>query len=149
MTTNISNDNLIITSIFNIPVSKGCFIPYVQSLVSAGFPSTAENFIERSLDINDLLIKSNTTFSITVLGDSMKNAGILSGDLLIVDRSLSPLNNKIAVVRIDDSFTVKRIKILGEKILLVAENDDYKDIEISNETDCEIIGIVTFVIHKT
>ncbi len=129
---------------------KPCVIPFSESLVSAGFPSSAENFIENSLDLNDLLITHpSATFFIRVIGDSMINAGINSGDILIVDRSLSVANNKIAIVRIHDEFTVKRVKINGNNISLIAENDNYKPIEIKKETDFEVWGIVTFVIHQT
>lgn len=143
------NNHLKIISFFNIDQTKATSIAYVESLVSAGFPSTAENFSERSLDLNDLLIKHPiSTFYIRVLGDSMINAGINSNDILIVDRALSVSNNKIAVVRINNEFTVKRIRFEQDKIFLMAENDNYKPIEINNEMDFEIWGIVTYVIHK-
>lgn len=147
MHNNSSNQIKIIAKLESL---KPCKIPFAESLVSAGFPSSAENFIENSLDLNDLLITHPAaTFFIRVIGDSMMNAGINSGDILIVDRSLSVANNKIAIVRINDEFTVKRIKIEGNKIVLIAENDKYKPIEIKKETDFEVWGIVTFVIHQT
>ena len=146
---NDSINNLKIVSFFNIDQTKQTSIAYAESLISAGFPSTAENFSEKSLDLNDLLIKHPiSTFYIRVLGDSMLNAGIHSNDILIVDRALSVSNNKIAVVRINNEFTVKRIKFSRDKILLMAENDNYAPIEITQEMDFEIWGIVTYVIHK-
>lgn len=149
MSNQSSEKNLKIVSFFNIDQTKETSIAYAESLVSAGFPSTAENFSERSLDLNDLLIKHPiSTFYIRVLGDSMINAGINSNDILIVDRALSVSNNKIAVVRINNDFTVKRIKFAQDKILLMAENDHYTPIEITQEMDFEIWGIVTYVIHK-
>ncbi|MDR3646481.1 MAG: translesion error-prone DNA polymerase V autoproteolytic subunit [Candidatus Babeliales bacterium] len=111
--------------------------------------STAENFSERSLDLNDLLITHPiSTFYIKVVGDSMINAGIKSNDIIIVDRALSVSNNKIVVVRINNEFTVKRIKFEQDKILLISESDECKSIEINNEIDFEVWGIVTYVIHK-
>lgn len=126
-----------------------CKIPFAQSLISAGFPSSAENFIESSLDLNDLLIKhKSATFFIRVLGNSMVNAGIQSNDILIVDRSLMPAHNKIAVVRINDEFTVKRLKISGSTIYLMPENDEYQPIKITEDMDFQVWGIVTSVIHQ-
>jgi DNA polymerase V len=137
------------TQIFTPDTTNAVPIPFSESLISAGFPSSAENFIERTLDINDLLIKHPvSTFYIRVIGDSMINAGINSGDILVVDRALAFTNNKIAVVRINNEFTVKRICFTEDRMLLLAENDTYAPIEITPEMDFEVWGMVTFVIHK-
>ena len=134
---------------FKANKNKSLPIAFSESLISAGFPSSAENFVERTLDINDLLIKHPvSTFYIRVIGDSMINAGINTGDILVVDRSLTITNDKIAIVRINNEFTVKRINFTKDKVLLIAENDNYQPIQINNEMDFEIWGIVTFVIHK-
>lgn len=149
MSNNITDNNLKIVEFFNVDQTKQALIAYPESLISAGFPSTAENFTERSLDLNDLLIKHPiSTFYIKVLGDSMINAGINSNDILIVDRALAVSNNKIAVVRINNDFTVKRIRFTQDTIFLIAENDEYHPIEITKEMDFEVWGIVTYVIHK-
>lgn len=138
-----------IISIFPSDQSKKCALPFAQELISAGFPSSAENFIQQPLDLNDLVIKHATsTFFVKVIGDSMIDAGIRSNDILIVDRSLTPTNNKVVVVRINDEFTVKRIQFTADKIMLLADNDNYKPIEITKSTDFEIWGVVTFVIHQ-
>lgn len=144
-----TKNNLKISAVYVLEPQGKCLIPFAQSLVSAGFPSSAENFVENSLDLNDLLIHHPAaTFYVRVLGNSMINAGINSGDILIVDRSLTVSNNKIAIVRINDEFTVKRIRMEGDTIFLIAENDEYKAIEISKDMDVEVWGVVTFVIHK-
>jgi DNA polymerase V len=131
------------------PEKKGPIIPFLSSLISAGFPSSAENYLEKSLDLNELLIKhSSSTFFIKVIGNSMINAGINSGDILIVDRALSVSNNKIIVARLNDEFTVKRILIKNEKMFLMADNENYPSIEITQDMDFEVWGIVTFVIHQ-
>lgn len=138
-----------IISIFPSDQRTKCAIPFAQELISAGFPSSAENFIQQPLDLNDLVIKHATaTFFVKVIGDSMIDAGIRSNDILIVDRSLTPTNNKVVVVRINDEFTVKRIQYAADKIMLLADNDNYKPIEITKSTDFEIWGVVTFVIHQ-
>lgn len=119
-------------------------IPYVDAGISAGFPSPADDFIELSIDLNKELIKNrDTTFFAKVKGHSMKNAGINDGDLLVIDRSLEPQNNKIAVCQIDGEFTVKRILIEKEIIWLIAENEDYDPIKVTPENNFVIWGIVT------
>ncbi len=138
-----------IISIFPSDQQSKCTLPFAQELISAGFPSSAENFLQQPLDLNDLVIKHATaTFFVKVIGDSMMNAGIQSNDILIVDRSLTPTNNKVVVVRINDEFTVKRIQFSADKIMLLADNENYKPIEITKSTDFEIWGVVTFVIHQ-
>jgi DNA polymerase V len=125
-------------------------VPFLEGKVSAGFPSSAENFIDKSLDLNDLIIKHQAaTFFIRVKGNSMTEAGIHSNDILVVDRSLAIANNHIIIARINDELTVKRIKIEGEKLFLVPANDEYKPIEITDDMDFEVWGTVTFVIHQT
>jgi DNA polymerase V len=125
-------------------------IPLYSSLVSAGFPSPADDYTELSLDLNKYLIKHPAaTFYARVKGDSMINAGIRDGDILVVDRALNVSDGCIAVCIIDSEFTVKRLKKDVDKILLIPENDDYKTIAVSEFNSFEVWGIVSFVIHKT
>jgi len=76
----------------------------------------------------------------------MKNAGIDNGDLLVIDKSIEPTNGKIAVCYIDGEFTLKRIKISKNEILLVPENEDYAPIKVTADSNFMIWGIVTHVI---
>lgn len=118
-------------------------LPFVDTGISAGFPSPADDFIELSIDLNKTLIKNkDTTFFAKVKGHSMKNAGIYDGDLLVIDKSLEPQNNKIAICQIDGEFTVKRIKIEENIVWLIAENEDYKPIKVTPENEFMIWGIV-------
>lgn len=118
-------------------------LPFVDAGISAGFPSPADDFIELSIDLNKTLIKNkDTTFFAKVKGHSMKNAGIYDGDLLVIDKSLEPQNNKIAICQIDGEFTVKRIKIEENIVWLIAENEDYKPIKVTPENEFMIWGIV-------
>ena len=123
-------------------------IPYFENGVSAGFPSPAEDHMHSKIDLNNLLIENpSATYYVRVNGDSMLGAGILSGDLLIVDRSIEVSNNCIVVAHLDGEFTVKRIKKIKNKIFLHAENNNYKPIEITKEIDFELFGVVAHAIH--
>lgn len=137
--------NIIFLKINNYSSFK---IPYAQSLISAGFPSTAENFVENILSLDELMIKSpSSTFFVRVLGNSMSPT-INNNDILIVDKSLVASNNKICVVRINDEFMVKRVLLGGSNIKLIADNKDYNETIVTSEMDFEIWGVVTFIIHQ-
>tara|TARA_B100001248_G_scaffold130097_1_gene97580 strand:- start:1485 stop:1874 length:390 start_codon:yes stop_codon:yes gene_type:complete len=123
-------------------------IPFYEGGVSAGFPSPAEDYMHSKLDLNDLLIDHpSATYYVRVNGDSMLGAGIHSGDLLVVDRSLEVIDNSIVVANINGEFTVKRIKKNKNKMFLVPENKKYKPIEVTEEMDFELFGVVAHVIH--
>ena len=120
----------------------------LSSSVSAGFPSPAGDHLEQRLDLNEHLIQHReATFFMRVEGDSMLGAGIHNGDLLVVDRSLTPTNQKVVVAVIDGEFTVKRFVRKDARVLLVAENENYKPIEVTSEMDFQVWGVVTWVIH--
>lgn len=124
-------------------------LPIFATKISAGFPSPADDYMEGKLDLNKYLIKHPAaSFFIRVIGDSMINAGIFDGDLLIVDRSLEALSGKIVIAVIDGDLTVKRLLKKQHKIYLAAENPNYSNIEIRDESSLHIWGVVTNVIHK-
>ena len=117
--------------------------------VCAGFPSPANDYLEGEIDLNRYLINNPlATFIVKSQGNCMLQAGIHSGDLLIVDRSIKPKNNSIIIASIDGELTVKRIKISGKKFLLSSDNKDYRNLKINNESDIFIWGTVTKVIHN-
>ncbi|KAF3361930.1 Protein UmuD [Chlamydiales bacterium STE3] len=125
-------------------------LPEFVSAIQAGFPSPAEDYIERSLDLNELMVKHPAaTFFVRVEGDSMKDAHIQSGDILVVDRALEPTNGKIVVAIVNGEFTVKRLKIAKDGVFLVPENNAYPALKIHSETDFQVWGVVTYVIHKS
>jgi DNA polymerase V len=133
--------------IFSAETDTALELPYVNEGISAGFPSPALDFIDLTIDLNRHLIKHpSATFYGRVKGESLKNAGINNGDLLIIDRSLEPVNGKIAVCYIDGEFTAKRIQISKDEILLIPENENYQPIRVTKENDFLIWGIVTHVI---
>ena len=117
--------------------------------ISAGFPSPADDFKEVRISLDKELVKNKeATFYARVDGDSMIGAGLEDGDLLVIDRSLNPENGKIAVCLVDGEFTVKRIKKEKNKLYLKPENKKYKPIELKEENELIIWGIVEYVIKK-
>lgn len=124
-------------------------LPIAQGGISAGFPSPAMDFMDVTIDLNKHLIKHpSTTFYGLVKGNSMQGAGIFDGDILVIDKSLTPKNNDIAVCYIDGEFTVKRIQIEKDCIWLVPENNQYKPIQVNEDNNFLIWGIVTFTIKQ-
>ena len=125
-------------------------IPYYLHKAGAGFPSPATDYIEEDIDLNVHLIKNvPATFIIRVQGKSMVNAGIYDGDLLVVDRSKTPKNNDVIIGVLNGEFTVKKIQKTKTKLFMVAANKKYKKIQITEEMDFSVWGVVTYVIHKT
>ena len=117
--------------------------------ISAGFPSPADDFKETRISLDRELVKNKeATFYARVSGDSMVGAGLDDGDLLVIDRSLNPENGKIAVCLVDGEFTVKRIKKEKKKLYLMPENKKYKPIELKEENELIIWGVVVYVIKK-
>ncbi|MCL9807574.1 translesion error-prone DNA polymerase V autoproteolytic subunit [Flavobacterium amniphilum] len=122
-------------------------VPYASGGVSAGFPSPAADFTETNIDLNKELSKNQlATFYIKVNGNSMIDAGINDKDILVVDRSIEPRDNKIAVCLVDGEFTVKRIKLEKDCLYLIPENPAYEPIKITEDNQISIWGIVTYVI---
>ena len=122
--------------------------PLFSTTVRCGFPSPADDYIEDKLDLNELIIKHPAaTFFVRASGHSMKNAGIFDGDLLIVDRSITPEHNHIVIAAIDGELTVKRLKIEHKRAYLAPENNTFKKIPLKKENNVHFWGVVTYVIH--
>jgi len=122
-------------------------IPFYSSVVQAGFPSPADDHVEENLDLNELLIRHPAaTFFVRVEGDSMQKE-IHSGDILIVDRSLTPRTGDIVIAALGGEFTVKRIKIEEDVVYLIPDNPNFKPIEVKEDETFEIFGVVTTIIH--
>lgn len=135
--------------IFSADTESELMLPFVNEGISAGFPSPALDFVDLSIDLNKHLIKHpSATFYGRVKGESLKNAGISDGDLLVIDRSLEPINGKIAVCFIDGEFTAKRIKKSKLELWLMPENDDYDPIKITEDNNFVVWGVVTHVIKS-
>ena len=125
-------------------------IPLVSAKVQAGFPSPADDHLERALDLNEHLVSHpSATFFVRVQGESMRDAGISSGDILVVDRALTAASGNIVVAMLDGEFTVKRLRKKKARVFLEAESEGFAPIEITESCDLVIWGVVTFVIHPT
>lgn len=134
---------------YTADTSSEMLLPYVDSGIAAGFPSPAEDYIDLALDLNKELVSNpSSTFYGRVKGSSMKDAGIHNGDILVIDKSLEPVNGRVAVCFIDGEFTLKRIKFAGERLFLVPDNEDYDPVEVTPENDFIVWGIVTYIIKK-
>ncbi len=135
--------------VYNLDSSTKIEIPLFVDSISAGFPSPADDYIDEKLDLNKYLIKHpEATFYVKAKGNSMINIGIYEGDILIVDRSITPVNNSIVIGVVNGEFTVKRINKSDDKFYLIPENEDYPPIEITETMDFKIWGVVTNSIHK-
>ncbi len=124
-------------------------LPMMPTGISAGFPSPAMDFIDLSIDLNKHLVKHpSSTFYGRVNGNSMKDLGIHDNDLLVIDRSLEPQNGKIAVCSIDGDFTLKKIQVEKDCVMLMPANEKYKPIKVTADNELIIWGIVTHVIKS-
>ncbi|EOC0003348.1 translesion error-prone DNA polymerase V autoproteolytic subunit [Cronobacter turicensis] len=122
-------------------------IPFYADLISAGFPSPAADYIDSGIDlVSHLIAHPSSTYVLRVAGDSMRDAGILDGSLLLVDFSLHAKHNDIVVANIGGEFTVKRL-VTYPVAQLRAENPAYPPIAVYDADDLEIVGVVICVIN--
>ncbi len=135
-------------TLFKPSTAKAPKIPLYNDSVQAGFPSPATDYQARSLDLNQLCIKNPVaTYFVRVSGDSMIEGGIFPDDVLVVDRSLEPRNNDIVIAEIDGELMVKKLELSPTTRRLVAMNKDYPPVEILEDSDLVIFGVVTSSIH--
>ena len=124
-------------------------IVLAQTGISAGFPSPADDFRDNKISLDRVLVKNKeATFYAKVSGQSMIGAGLDDSDLLVVDKSLEPEHNKIAVCFIDGEFTVKRLQVTKEGVFLLPANPAYEPIQVTEDNNFQIWGIVTHVIKR-
>ena len=123
--------------------------PSIQGTVVAGFPSPAEQYAEPPLDLNDFLVKHPTaTYFMRVAGDSMEGAGILPGDIIVVDRSRDAHNGSIVIAAVDGEFTVKYYRQDKDGLRLEAANPNYAPIRPREGSEFDLFGVVTAVIRR-
>ena len=124
-------------------------LPFISSGIKAGFPSPAADFDESKISLDNVLVRNReATFYAKASGTSMIGAGIDDGDILVIDRSIEPQNNKVAVCYIDGEFTVKRIKVEKDCVYLMPENEAFQPIKVTDENLLIIWGMVTYVIKS-
>jgi DNA polymerase V len=123
--------------------------PLVVSSITAGFPSPAEDYIDKRIDLNEHLINNPAaTFMVRVEGMSMVDCGINEGDVLLVDRALNAKDKDIILAVVDGEFTVKRLRKYSNRVELVPENNEYQTIHITPDSNFQVWGVVTYIIHK-
>ncbi|TVM19835.1 LexA family transcriptional regulator [Oceanidesulfovibrio indonesiensis] len=130
------------------PHAAPCGLPLYSAPVSAGFPSPAEDFVEATLDLNNYLVRHPAaTFFVRVVGDSMRDAGIHSGDLLVVDRAVDPAPGRIVVAAVDGELTVKRLMERSGCLLLMPANPDFDPLDVTEDESFAVWGVVTAVVR--
>jgi DNA polymerase V len=123
-------------------------VPLVSSTAECGFPSPADDHLDRPLDFNELLVQNPAaTFAVRISGESMTGAGLFPGDIAVVDRSLTPTSGCIVLALIEGEFTIKRYVCVDGAIVLLAENPRFSNIEISAETGLEVWGVLKHAIR--
>ena len=126
-----------------------CTLPLMVSRIAAGFPSPADDYVEKQIDLNThLILHREATFILRVSGWSMRDAGIFDGDEIIVDRAITPVDGKIVVAAINGDLTVKRLRRIGGAVHLVAENPEFPPIVLQEGEELCIWGVVTRVLHR-
>ena len=145
----MKKDQVKVEAVFAAEAKTACARPLYAARVSAGFPSPADDYVEGQLDLNKHLIRHPAaTYFVRVTGDSMIEAGIHSGDLLVVDRSVEPKDKNVVIANVNGELTVKRVRIRRGKVTLVAENETFPSKKIDKEMEFEIWGVVLHVIHS-
>lgn len=135
--------------IINLQQVNTNFTTSIEGFVTAGFPSPATDYVENELNFKELFIRNESaTFFVKAEGNSMIGAGIFDGDILVVDKSLRPNKDSILVCFVNGEFTVKRVNKISGKLFLIPENPDFQPIEIDENADFRLWGVVTFTIHK-
>lgn len=124
-------------------------LPLFTSTVAAGFASPADDHIEATLSLDELCVRHPaSTFFLRVSGDSMTGLGIFDGDVLVVDRSLSPQPGMVVVAIVRGDFTCKQLDVEQGLPVLRAANSNYPDIRLGEGEELEVFGVVAFCIHK-
>lgn len=134
---------------FANPSPNLCELRFLAHRISAGFPSPATDYAEEGLDLNEYLVRNKAaTYMFTVRGDSMTGAGIENGDKVVVDRSITPVNDDIVVAVVNSEFTIKRLCKLRGCVELHAENPAYAPITFSDGSELQVWGVIVGVVRR-
>lgn len=133
----------------SIEISTSMPLPLADGGIRAGFPSPAQDYMDVAIDLNKELVRHpSTTFYGRVKGDSMEDAHVYDGDILVIDKSIEPQNNDMAVCYLDGEFTLKYIEITETGVSLIPANPKYPIIQVDEEQNLIVWGVVTYIIHK-
>ena len=142
-------EELKISQVNTADSEKSSGLQFFETRVQAGFPSPVQGEYADSIDLNRALITNPAaTFCARVIGDSMVEAGINEGDLLIIDRSITPHDGNIAVCFIDGDFTVKRLSMRDDGLYLTPANSDYPEIAVNDDSNFQVWGVVSYLIKR-
>ncbi len=142
-------EDISITEVRPVIEEKTVGPQFFEDRVQAGFPSPAQGEYADSIDLNRALITNPAaTFCARVIGNSMVEAGINEGDLLIIDRSLTPHDGNIAVCFVDGDFTVKRLSVRDDGIYLTPANAKFPELRVSEDSNFQVWGVVSHIIKK-
>jgi DNA polymerase V len=142
--------NSILAQAVPVPLgTESLMLPIADATVHAGFPSPAEDFLVKRIDLNTVLVTHpQATFMLRVAGDSMRDMGIDNGDLLVVNRALKPRHGQIVVAVVDGEFAVKQLYLRAGRLKLKAGNPTYPEITPSEGQSVEVWGVVTSCIKQ-
>ncbi|MFV0433052.1 MAG: LexA family protein [Leucobacter sp.] len=116
--------------------------------IACGFPSPSQDYETKEIDLNEKLMPNQvSSFLVRVRGHSMTGAGIFDGDELVVDRSIRAEDGHVVIAVVDGELTVKRLRVLRDRVVLAAENPNFPDIEVAELSDLRIWGVVTRSLH--
>ncbi|WP_210489874.1 LexA family protein [Rufibacter aurantiacus] len=132
-----------------VEILEGLDVPLYASYISAGFPSPADDYLEDKVELSNYLVQNPTsTYMMKVKGNSMQDANIHEGDLLVIDKSLKPRDGLPVVCFLDGEFTVKTFRYISGKVYLEPANPAYPRIEITEEMDMRVWGVIVWILHK-
>jgi DNA polymerase V len=132
-----------INAFFDIEARRAATVPLMASPAACGFPSPADDYLDRPLDFNELLIVNpDATFAVRIVGESMTGVGLFPGDIAIVDRAMTAVDGSIVLALLAGEFTIKRYRKKGARTWLQAENPAFENIEINEDSGFEVWGVI-------
>ncbi len=137
-----------LNAFFDVEARGSATVPLMAETAACGFPSPADDYLDRPLDFNELLIRNPAaTFAVRIAGESMINVGLFPGDIAIIDRSITPVDKAIVLALVDGEFTIKRYRLKRGRVVLQAENPAFKDMIIAEGSAFEVWGVLTNAIR--
>jgi DNA polymerase V len=133
-----------VNAFIDLDARRTTTVPLMAASAECGFPSPADDYLDRALDFNELLIENPAaTFAVRIAGESMTGAGLFPGDIAVVDRSRTPADGSVVLALLGGEFTIKRYRKKATRTWLQAENPAFRDIPLSDEVPFEVWGVIT------